>query len=193
MTIFEPLFILLFLTTVVTLATVAVLAMRGQGGRALRILRRLAVGAAGYFVIVLAVAFVMPQKVYRIGDLQCFDDWCLEVAGATHRPAGSAVSWTVALRVSSRARRISQSERGAAIYLTDSRHRRFEAEPGASTGVLDARLAPGESADVSQTFTLPRDANDVGVVFTHASGFPIGLFIIGENELFHPGSVVRLE
>lgn len=193
MTIFEPLFIFLFLTTAVTLITAAVVAMRGQGGRALRIVRRLAFGAAGYFLIVLAVALVMPHKVYGIGEPQCFDDWCLEVAGATHRPAGSSVSWTVTLRISSRARRITQSERGAAIYLTDSRHRRFEAVPGASTGALDARLAPGESADVSQTFTLPPDAIDVGVVFTHARGFPIGLFIIGENELFHPGAIVRLE
>ena len=97
------------------------------------------------------------------------------------------------LRVSSRARGITQSEKGAAIYLTDSRHRRFDPVPCATTGALDARVGPGESAEATQSFTLPPDATGVGVVFTHASGFPVGMFIIGENELLRPGAIVRLE
>ena len=193
MTVFEPLFILLFLATVVTLVTAAIAAVRGQGGRAVRILRRLASCAGVYLAVVLIVALATPQKVYRIGDMQCFDDWCLTVTGATPTPAGASVSWTVTLRVSSRARRVSQSERGAAIYLTDRRRRRFDPVPGASRGALDVRVGPGESAEVAQTFMLPADAADVGVIFTHTTGFPIGQFIIGENELFRPGAIVRLE
>jgi hypothetical protein len=193
MTIFEPLFLLLVLVTAGTLITVIVVAARGQGGRALRILRRLACGAGAYFAVVLIVALLTPQRVYRVGELQCFDDWCLTVTDAAHKPAGASVSWTLTLRVSSRARRISQSEKGAAIYLTDSRHRRFDPVPGASTGALDARVGPGDSVEATQTFTLPPDAAGVGVAFIHANGFPIGLFIIGENELFRPGAIVRLE
>lgn len=193
MTIFEPLFILLVLVAVGSLLTAAVLAVRGQGARALRILRRLAYSAGAYFAVVLIVALVTPQRVYRVGEPHCFDDWCLTVTGATRKPAGAAVSWIVTLRVSSRARRITQSEKGAAIYLTDSRRRRFDPVPGASSGALDVRVGPGESAEAAQTFALPPDATDVGVVFFHASGFPIGLFIVGENELFRPGAIVPLE
>jgi hypothetical protein len=193
MTIFEPLFLLLVLVTIGTLITATVVAARGQGRRALRILRRLAYGAGVYFVAVLVVALVTPQRVFRVGEPQCFDDWCLTVTGATHNPAGASVSWTLTLRVSSRARRMSQSEKGAAIYLTDSRHRRFDPVPGASTGALEARVGPGESVEAAQTFTLPLDAAGVSAVFTHANGFPIGLLIIGENELFRPGAIVRLE
>ncbi len=193
MTVFEPLFILLVLVTTGTLITAAGVAARGQRGRALRILRRLAYGAGAYVAVLLIVALATPQRVYRVGEPQCFDDWCLTVTGATHQPAGASVSWTVTLRVSSRARGITQSEKGAAIYLTDSRHGRFDPVPGASRGALDARVGPGESAEAEETFALPPNATDVGVIFTHASGFPIGLFIIGENELFRPGAIVRLE
>src|SRR5258708_15682276 len=163
MTIFEPLFILLVLVTAVTLITAAAVAARGQGGRALRSLRRLAYGAGAYFAVVIGVALATPQRVYHIGEPQCFDDWCIAVTGATHKAAGTSVTWTVMLRVSSRARGITQSEKGAAIYLTDSRHRRFDPVPCATTGALYARVGPGESAEATPRSTpRPAPAGRVG-------------------------------
>jgi hypothetical protein len=193
MTVFEPLFILLFLTTVVTLVTAAIIGLRGHGQRAVKILRRLAVGGGVYFAIVLLVAFTTPQKVLRVGDPQCFDDWCITVVGADRTPANTSVSWTVTLRLSSRARRVAQSEKDVVVYLTDARHRRFDPVPGASRVSLDARLQPGESLDATRTFELPPDASEVGLIFTHEGGFPIGSFIIGENQWFHNAAIVRLD
>src|ERR1017187_10402077 len=117
MTIFEPLFILLFLATVATLLTAAGAALSGQRPRALRILRRLAIGAGMYFAAVLLVAFFTIPPVHRIGEPMCFDDWCITVVDATHVPSGSAQSWKVTLRISSRAKRVEQRENGAAVYL----------------------------------------------------------------------------
>lgn len=52
------------------------------GLRAGRVLRRLGIGAAVYFAVVIVVSAVNPRRVYRVGDTQCFDDWCIQVVGA---------------------------------------------------------------------------------------------------------------
>ncbi len=88
MTIFEPLFLLLALTTVVTLVAAVVWAAAGKFARALRVLRRLAVGAAVYCAVVIAVTIGSSRPVYQVGQAQCFDDWCITVAGATRDPDG---------------------------------------------------------------------------------------------------------
>lgn len=193
MTIFEPLFLLLVLASVVTLGRAAVVAVREGPARALRILRRLAIGAGAYMAIVVVVAFVTPQKAYRIGDQQCFDDWCIAVLDARPAHGNAGTNWTLTLRISSRAKRVAQRENGAAVYLTDALHRRFDPAPDAAAVPLDSQLQPGESVDVSRQFTLPPDAAQVGLVFTHNSGFPIGSLIIGENAWFHPLAIVRID
>jgi hypothetical protein len=192
MTIFEPLFILLFLAAAVTLLMAGVAALRGQRPRALRILRRLAIGAGAYFAIVLLVAFFSEPPVRHVGELICFDDWCITVAEAKPTRTGSTQSWHVTLRVSSRAKRIEQRENNAAVFLTDSRGGIYRPDPASATVPLDSRVGPGESVDASRTFTLPPDATDVRLVFTHEGGFPIGALIIGENQLFHHATVVEL-
>lgn len=193
MTIFEPLFILLVLTTIAVLFMAAVAALTGRPANALKLLRRLGIAAAAYFTIVLAVAALGTQKVYHVGDMQCFDDWCITVSGVAHAPAGAGQAWTVTLRISSRAKRVSQRENGAAVYLTDSQHRRFAPDATASEPPLDTRLEPGESVETKRTFQLPPDAAGVSLVFAHEGGFPIGALIIGENEFFHKLAIVKLD
>lgn len=193
MNIFEPLFILLFLSTVGTLLTAAVVGLRGQRSRSVRILRRLAVCGAVYFAIVLLVALITPQKVLHVGNPQCFDDWCITVIEAKRTPSSTSVSWAVTLRLWSRARRVAQSEKDVVVFLTDARHRRFDPVPTASTVPLDVRLQPRESVDATRKFELPLDATEVGLIFTHEGGFPIGSLIISENQMFHPATIVRLD
>ncbi len=185
MTVFEPLFILLFLTAVVTLIAAAISAFTGRRSRALNILRRLAIGAAVYFAVVVIVAATSTPHVYHIGEPQCFDDWCITVADAKRAATDSAQTWTVTLRISSRARGITQRENGATVYLTDSLHRRFDVASGTPVMPLDAQLQPGESIESVRIYRLPPDARAVGLVYTHEGVFPIGDFIIGENEWFH--------
>src|SRR5476649_1482844 len=138
MTIFEPLFILLFLATVVTLITATVAALRGQRPRALRILRRLAIGAAFYFAVVLIVAAASVPPLHHVGETICFDDWCFGVADAKPTPAGAAKSWNVTMRISNRAGRVTMGERYVVVYLTDSQHRRFDPDPASATIPLDS-------------------------------------------------------
>jgi hypothetical protein len=193
MTISEPLFILLFLTTVAALATAAVAALRGRRPHVLRIVRRLAVGAALYFAIVLIVAFSAVPPVHHVGEPQCFDDWCITVTDAKRTDTASTQSWRVALRISSRALRVVQRENDAAVHLVDSKGRIYLPDPSEIAVRLDGRVGPGESFDAERRFELPPDATGVKLVFNHEGGFPIGAFIIGENQLFHDATVIALE
>jgi hypothetical protein len=193
MTIFEPLFILLFLATVATLFTSGVAALRGELPRALRILRRLSVAAAFYFAVVLIVAFASVPPLHQVGEPQCFDDWCITVTDAKKATAGGSQNWTVALRISSRAKRVQQRERGAAVHLVDSHGRKFYAITDSVAVPLDVQVGPGESANAARRFALPSDATAVRLVFNHEGGFPIGAFIIGENQLFHDATVIKLD
>jgi hypothetical protein len=193
LTIFEPLFILLFLAAIATLFTAGVAALSGELPRALRILRRLSIAATFYVAVVLIVAIASVPPVHQIGEPQCFDDWCITVTDAKRAAAGASQNWTVGLRISSRAKRVLQRERGAAVHLVDSRGRKFY--PVAADGAvpLDVQVGPGEFADATRRFELPADASGVRLVFDHEGGFPIGDFIIGENQLFHDTTVIRLE
>lgn len=193
MTLFEPLFILLFLATVVTVFTAGIAVVRGEIPRALRILRRLGAAAAAYFAVVLIVAFVSVPPIHAIGEPQCFDDWCITVTDAKQATVGTSQKWTVSLRISSRAKRVQQRERGAAVHLVDSQDRKFYPLATDAEVPLDVQVGPGESADATRRFELPADASGVRLVYNHEGGFPIGDFIIGENHLFHDATVVRLQ
>jgi hypothetical protein len=188
MTIFEPLFILCFLATVATLIVAAMSAIRGNRARAVMSLRKLGICTAIYLAALLVVGAASQRKVYRVGDMQCFDDWCITVTGAA-RTAPRTVE--VALRLSSRAKQRPMGEKGTAAYLVDAQGRRFDPIPGSGTVAFDTKLLPGESVVATRRFDLPADARDLGFVYAHAgAGFSP---VIGENELFHGPPLVRLD
>jgi len=184
MSVFDLLFILLFLSSVVTLIIAAVLAIRGRRIRALSLLRGFAICFGIYMAVVLVVAIATPRKTLNIGDVRCFDDWCVAVASADRVPTPQGVACNVTLLLSSRARRVSQRAKGAYVYLTDDRGRRFDPSPDPMAVPLDVRLGPGESVEAKRTFLVPNDARDVGAVVVHGGSycFP-GCFIIGDTSI----------
>lgn len=184
MTIFEPLFLLLALVTVLTGLTVLGLALFGRLNRAWRILRRLLVGAAIYMAVVVTVSAFTPREVRSMGEMKCFDDWCFTVQRAVR---DTPASYEVTLTLSSRARRVPQGERGTHLYIVDSAGRRYE--PVAETVPFDYPLQPGESKSASRRYTVPADATGLSLVYLHDRGFPIGWFIIGENHWIHGAGV----
>jgi hypothetical protein len=192
MNMFEPLFILLALVTVFTLMTAAAFAATGKFARAGRILRRLGICAGVYLAIVIAVSIFNPQRVYRIGDTQCFDDWCIAVVGAQWTGAPEGGRYEVALRLSNRAKRVPMGEKGTVVYVVDAQERRYDPLPEGPDVPLDVILKPGESIDVTRRFDVPRDARNLGLIYTHEGGFPIGWFIVAEGGWFQKPPVVRL-
>jgi len=193
MNVFEPLFLLLLVVTLGALITAALLAIRGRRDRAGRILRRLAIGGVLYFTVVIVVSIVSRPRVYRLGDPQCFDDWCITVTDARSMSAGDGVDVEVSLRLSNRARRVPMGEKGTVVYLTDSQGRRFDPLPEPAAVRLDSILQPGESAMAARRFHMPADARNVGLIYTHEGGFPIGWLIISEGGWFQKPPIVRLD
>jgi hypothetical protein len=192
MNVFEPLFLLLALVTFVLLLTAAGFAAAGQPARAGRILRRLGMGAGIYFAAVIAGSLVSPRRVYQVGDTQCFDDWCLAVDAAHATGTPPAARYEVTLRLSNRARRVPMGEKGTVVYLTDAQGRRFDPLPDAAAVGFDTILPPGGSTVAVRHFDVPADARDLGLVYTHEGGFPIGWFIISETGWFQKPPIVKL-
>jgi hypothetical protein len=193
MTIFDLLFIALFLTSVVTLLVAAFSAIRGRREKAGRILKRYGICFALYMSVVLTVAIAKPQKTLRPGDPECFDDWCITVLSAEHSPSPEGLVYRVALRISSRAIRVTQREYGMAVHLIDAQGRRFAPLPDPSAAPLDSAVTPGQSIDTERRFALPTGARDVGLVFSHgATDFFPGCFIIGGSSIVGKRTIVRL-
>jgi hypothetical protein len=194
MTIFDLLFIAVVFASLGTLIAAAIAAIRRRHAHALGILRKFGVCAIAYLAIVVAVALLSPQRVLNAGDPWCFDDWCLRVENVSQTPAPPQVSYNVALRIFSQARRVSQRAKGAWIYVIDEHGNRYAPEPDPSAVPLDVMLQPGESVTTSRVFKVPADARELGLITGHGGPgcFP-GCFIIGDNaSLFHKRTLVRL-
>jgi hypothetical protein len=192
MSVFEPLFLLLVLVTLITLVSAASWFVRGQSARAGRILRRVGIGAALYVTVVIAVSILSPQRVYRVSDDQCFDDWCIAVVDAQRTETPQAARYEVRLRLSNRARRMPMGEKGTVVYLVDRQGRRYDPLPNPTAVPFATVLQPGESREAVRRFDVARDAQDLGLIYTHEGRFPIGWLIIGEGGWFQKSSVVRL-
>jgi hypothetical protein len=196
MSVFDLLFLLMFLISVVALAAAMVLAIRGRRPRALEILRTYVVCAALYLAAGIAVSFFKPQRVIPAGDPWCMDDWCLTVEKVSRTPAASRVSYQVGLRISSRARRVTQRANGAWIYLIDDQGRRYSPDPDPSTVPLDVLLQPGESVTTSRVFEIPSDVRPAGLVTGHGGPYcgPMDILIIGAGGcLFKKPAMIRIE
>jgi hypothetical protein len=190
MSIFDLVFIVLFLTSVVTLLTAAVLAIRGQRSRAVRTLRNYAICFAIYMSVVFVVALATPQRVYAVGEDRCFDDWCVAVEDAGRAPSPEGILYTVTLRLSSHAGRVSQREKGVRVYLADNRGRRFDPTPDPAAPPFDVLLEPGQAVRTKRVFLVPPDAHDVGLALSHEGP---GWFIIGDDgNPLHKHAVMRL-
>jgi hypothetical protein len=184
MTIFEPVFLLCLLLAGGSLVT-AVFSQARRG----RILPGLESAPLSTFLIVIAVSFFSHRKEYRIGDQQCFDEWCITVVNSKRTPSDSKLIYDVQLLLASQSRGRPQGEKGTVVYLADSQGRRYE--PIASSVPFGAKLQPGQSLTALRRFELPLDARHVGLIYAHigANWAPI----IGENEWFSGPPVVWLE
>ncbi len=193
MSVFDLLFLLLTLAAVFGLATAALHALRGRSQAAARIVRRVLVAAGAYLAIVATVARVGPRRDYRIGDQRCFDDWCITVIDAEPRATPKSTRYVVSLRLSNRAKRSPMGEKGTVVYLRDSLGRRFDPIPDPKAIPFDTLLQPGASLIVERRFDVPPDAQDLGLVYTHEGGFPIGWLVVGEGGWFQRPPIVRLQ
>jgi hypothetical protein len=193
MTIFDLLFIALFLTALGTLIVAAISAFRGRRARALRTLRALAIGAVVYVGIVYIATALSKQVVLRVGDPECSDDWCIAIERVERTSRNAVMVYNVTLRIFSRALRVAQRENVARdVYLVDAQRKRYDPILAGSEIPLNTLLQPGESVTTSRRFELPRDDRGVGLMVDRSSILPFCV-IIGECGAFHKGTIVLLD
>jgi len=192
-TLYDLVFLALFVATIALLATAGVQALRRRTQRALATLRGLAVGAVAYFGVIVIVSLATPQHVGRLNDPRCSDDWCIAATGIQRRSASAGDTYEVAIRLWSRAGRVAQREQGVVAYLRDADGRRYESAPQPGDVPFDVRLEPGQMLMTSRTFTVPAGARDLGLVISHEGmPFPGCCIIADENSLFHTKTIVPL-
>jgi hypothetical protein len=210
MSIFDLLFIAVFLAAATFLVMALWALVRGRFRKAGRIAVWLGAFLAVYMGTVVSVSIMTPQRVLGMGEDRCFDDWCLAadqcslahtIGQGMAAVSSHGVFHVVNLRVSSRAGRISQSAPDAWVYLVDSQGKKYNPSPegqgayDAAHGVskaLGAMLGPGENFSTTRVFDLPADARDVGLVVVHGEG--PGWCIIGDSQsLLHKRTVIRLQ
>jgi hypothetical protein len=195
MTIFDLLFIVVFLAAISSLITAVVLAVRGRGSRALAILRKLGFCAIVYVGIVYAATAFSKPVVLGVGDPQCSDDWCIAVEGVKRMAKSDAAVYDVALRIFSRARRVAQRELVAKdVYLEDRDGRRYDPVLTGSEIPLNTLLQPMQSVTTSRTFELPTGAHDIGLRVDRKQALVVPIcVVIGECDAFHKGVRVRID
>ena len=193
MTIFDLLFIAVFFATILTLLFAAFAAVRGRGAQAFHIVKTLVIGLALYMSIVVLSSSLLPRRMVNVGEPVCYDDWCISADSVNKQSGQGSISYTVMLRLSSRARRRSQRENGMVVYLTDERNERYDPIPEKAAVPFSVMLQPQESVIASRSFEVPAYAKIAGLVITHErSGIPISWFIIGYEGWFRKPTIVRL-
>jgi Domain of unknown function (DUF4352) len=198
MTLYELLFILLVLGSVVSLLLSA-LCLLWRRATSQKILVVLA-SVWGIYLVILAFTDVLSsQKVFKVGEEQCFDEMCFAVSGVQTMPAQSSAPsvaatgkfYVVNIRVINHSRGRTQAEgglrgrlydNGTYINVSEAAQKAYDAQHGESLK-LTQKIAPGESIFAVLVFEVPQQITRPALTLDH--GFTPGCFVIGESPFFH--------
>jgi len=191
MNIFELLFILLFITSILILALAALSAIRGCMAHSIAILKAYGTGLATYFGIVILASLVLPPRIFKFGEQLRFDDWCIIVERIDCKASQSGTTYIANLRLLNQAQRATQRENNLVVYLRDNRGIRYYPIMEPSSIPFSVLLHPMESVYAPRTFKLPPNTAASVLVIDHEGGFQIDWLIIGGGP-FRKKSIVRL-
>lgn len=202
-------FDLILILSVLIVLTIVLGLLVSLAARRRALARRLFIGLAiyigGYAMLLVGAALLSPQQVLGMHQPRCFDDWCASVERVKQQPAIGSVQangafFLVTIRVTNRARRISQRARDVGIYLLDSLGKRYNPslegqraldEAGLAGSPLDSQLDAGGAFTHTAVFDVPAGTEQLGLVISHGA-FPDAIVIGDEQSLFHKPTVVRL-
>jgi hypothetical protein len=177
----------------VTLTGLVVFCLRGEFRRARQAAFRWGACAAAYAAILVLTAMAPHESALKTGTPYCDDDLCMNVVSITRTPEQAGSSYRFTIRLFSRATQGPRSAKGASVYLTDERNRRFLPVHDNSATPFDVDVEPGKSVNTSLTFHVPSDAK--GLAF--AAGMDhlsYASFIIGNGDLLrNPRLKLRIQ
>jgi hypothetical protein len=209
MQMFELVFLAGFFAVVITCLRIGWLLLRRRREAALFNLKWLGICTAVYFALLLVLSAFTPQRVYQVGNTRCFDDWCISVENAKSEnqigPEGFTTNGRlllVTLRISSRARRVRQSEPYTEVFLLDAKGRQYEVAelpqrafeaikgPQAQLGTM---LDPGGTFTTVRIFDIPEDLTQIGLATGQRGVLNPSIFIIGdEASIGHKRTIFRI-
>ena len=210
MTIFDGVLILAVLGCILALVSLCYFLLRRRWTRARGVLLVLGSFLVLYAVVLLSVSLLSPQRVLVMHQSRCFDDWCLSVERVVQKSTvGTAPTvatargtfYLVTVRVSSRARGITQRALDAQVSLLDTRGQRADPNPAGQQALdttgqggqpLDCELAPGGSFTRTVVFDLPTSSSHLALVVTHGL-FPDVLVIGSEQSFLHKPTIIQLQ
>ena len=161
-------------------------------------------GLGAYVFLVVVVFLLTPQRIVKVGDIYCWDSWCMGVEKMNAVPRGRENAYTVDVRILSDIGRGKTSAEGASLYLLDERGRRFPLQPDPAAMPFDQLLGPGESFNTSLTFVVPSDASQLyltgeapGGALPIWAGILVGLLPMDphfgwEESLLHKRTLLRV-
>jgi len=172
------------LASIVTLIAIVFFCLRRQFRRAGRAASRWAVGAAIYVAILVVAAMPSYESTLKTGTPYCDDDMCMSVRNITRLPDPAGISYHFAIRLFTLANYGPRSAKGATVYLTDDRNRRFLPVFDPSAIPFDVEIQPGQSISTSLTFHVPTDAQKLAFAAT-MDRIQYASFIVGNGDLLH--------
>ena len=210
MTDFDLVFLLAVLGCVLARVALCFFLLRPHWRSARRVALALWSFLALYTGVLLSVSLLSPQHTLPMHQDRCFDDWCLSVERVVQQPSIGAAPTIVAargefylvtVRVSSRAKAITQRALDVQVSLLDASSQRYDhsatgqqaldATGGGGQSLL-SELAPGGSFTRTIVFDLPTGSSHLALVVTHGL-FP-DLFIIGSEQSFlHKPTIIELQ
>jgi hypothetical protein len=209
MTIFDLVFLLAVLGCVLVLCSLFYFLIRRQWIQMRRVSLALGSFLVVYAVVLLSVSLLSPQRILTMHQDRCFDDWCLSVERVAQQPTlGSSPSivtargefYLVTMRISSRAKAITQRALDVQIYLFDASNQSYDPSPMGQQALdatgkgglpLSSELMPGGSFTRTVVFDLPGGASHLALVVTHGL-FPDRLVIGSEQSFFHKPTIIDL-
>ena len=204
MTIYELIFILLFLGSLAGLLLGALL-WRTTTSR--KILISLATAWSVYLLILVVSDIFSSQKVFKPGEAECFDEMCFAVVGNQTIPAQAvdpssstaASKFTaVTIRITNHSLGRAESEGGlrgrlyeggAYINVSDFAQKAYDAQHGENVR-LTHKISSGESTFSVLVFAVPPEMPHPSLTLDH--GFTPGYFVIGESPFFHKPDIHQL-
>jgi hypothetical protein len=207
MTLYELLFILLFLASAIALLTVLIMTLTRHRQSAKRLLLSTLAVWGVYLAVLLVSDALEQQQVVKAGDNTCFDEMCFAVVSAQQGgesassnlpPSSGGKLYTVTIRMTSQSRGRAQAEGGlrGRLYqegkyftVSDADQRAFESLHGPSPK-LTQRLDPGQSILSVLVFKVPGELTHPALTLDH--GFTPGYFVIGESPFLHKPPIMEL-
>jgi hypothetical protein len=148
-----------------------------------------------YMTALVTVALLTPRTIVSIGDIYCWDSWCLGVEQVNAAPQGENILYTAEVRIVSehnKASRVPADQAKRFFEVLDERGRSYPLLQNASFVDANVTLNHGESVKSSLTFLAPANARELYLLGNDVGPPWVYLAIGGDRAPLHRRALLRI-